>query len=204
MDIFFYYIDYISENLENNYLIIFLIYLFLLITFYSFSLPGSPILSITSGFFFGFYIGFLINIFAILIGSYIFVYIAKNILKKLFSNFYLKYSNKLTTLIKNSSYEYLIIFRLIQGNPLFIQNLCFAFLKISRTKFIISSLIGFTPLIFIFSYFGSKLSHIYDLKNFEYKEIFSNEFIIFILIFFIFLLFRIVFKHFKYIKSKTS
>ena len=55
----FYYIDYISENLENNYLIIFLIYLFLLITFYSFSLPGSPILSITSGFLQGLLQGFL-------------------------------------------------------------------------------------------------------------------------------------------------
>jgi len=202
MDIFFFYINYINENLDNYYLIIFLIYSFLLITFYSFSLPGGPILSITSGFFFGFYIGFLINIFAILIGSYIFVYITKNILKKLFSNFHSKYSNKLTSLIKNSSYEYLIFFRLIQGNPLFIQNLCFAFLKISRTKFIISSLIGFTPLIFLFSYFGSKLSDIYDLKNFEYKEIFSKEFIIFILIIFILLIFRIIFKHFKYTKSK--
>ena len=192
---FFLYINFINQNLENNYLIFFLIYFFSLIFFFSLSLPGGPILLITTGFFFGFYIGFIINIFSIVIGSYFFVYCAKNFFKNFFNKLYLKFSNKLNKLISNSSYEYLIIFRLIQGNPLFIQNLCLSFLNISKTKFIFTSFVGFTPVIIIFTYFGSKLLEIYEIKNIKYNDIFSKEFIFIIIIFILLLIFRIIYNY---------
>ena len=192
---FFLYIDFINQNLENKYLIFFFIYFFSLIVFFSFSLPGGPILLITTGFFFGFYIGFIINIFSIVIGSYFFVYCAKNFFKNFFNKLYLKFSNKLNKLISNSSYEYLIIFRLIQGNPLFIQNLCLSFLNISKTKFLFTSFVGFTPVIILFTYFGSKLLEIYQIKNIKYNDIFSKEFILIIIIFILFLIFRIIYNY---------
>ena len=192
---FYLYINFINQNLENKYLIFFFIYFFSLIAFFSFSLPGGPILLITTGFFFGFYIGFIINIFSIVIGSYFFVYCAKNFFKNFFNKLYLKFSNKLNKLINSSSYEYLIIFRLIQGNPLFIQNLCLSFLNISRTKFIFTSFVGFTPVIIIFTYFGSKLLEIYEIKNIKYNDIFSKEFILIIIIFILFLIFRIIYNY---------
>ncbi len=192
---FYLYINFINQNLENNYLIFFFIYFFSLIAFFSFSLPGGPILLITTGFFFGFYIGFIINIFSIVIGSYFFVYCSKNFFKNFFNKLYLKFSNKLNKLINSSSYEYLIIFRLIQGNPLFIQNLCLSFLNISRTKFIFTSFVGFTPVIIIFTYFGSKLLEIYEIKNIKYNDIFSKEFILIIIIFILFLIFRIIYNY---------
>jgi len=192
---FFLYINFLNQNLENNYLIFFLIYFFSLIVFFSFSLPGGPLLLITSGFFFGFYAGFLINIFSILIGSYFFVFFAKSFFKFFFETLYVKFSNKLNKLIKHSSYEYLIIFRLIQGNPLFIQNLCLSFLNISKTKFIISSFVGFSPAIIVFTYLGSKLSAIYEIKNISYNDIFSKEFIFILIIFILFLIFRIIYNY---------
>ena len=193
MENFYFYINYINQNLESYYLIFFIVYFFSLIIFFSLSLPGGPILAIASGFFFGFYIGFLINIFSLLIGSYVFVYVAKIALKKIFNKLFLKYSDKISNLIKRSSYEYLVIFRLIQGNPLFIQNLTISFLNISKTKFIISSFIGFSPLIIIYSYFGSKLLEIYELKDITYSDIISKDFIIFITVIIIFLIIRIIF-----------
>lgn len=193
---FFLYINFINQNLENNYLIFFLIYFFSLIIFFSFSLPGGPILLIASGFFFGFYIGFFINIFSILIGSYFFVFLfARNFFNKFFNIMYLKFSNKLNKLIKRSSYEYLIIFRLIQGNPLFIQNLFLSFLNISKTKFILTSFVGFSPAIIVFTYMGSKLLQIYEIKNITYNDIFSKEFIFILIIFILFLIFRIIYNY---------
>ena len=192
---FFLYINFINQNLENNYLIFFLIYFFSLIFFFSLSLPGGPILLITTGFFFGFYIGFIINIFSIVIGSYFFVYCAKNFFKNFFNKLYLKFSNKLNKLIKNSSYEYLIIFRLIQGNPLFIQNLFISFLNISKTKFILTSFAGFSPAIIIFTYFGSKLLKIHEIKNITYNDIFSKEFIFILIICILLLIFRIIYNY---------
>jgi uncharacterized membrane protein YdjX (TVP38/TMEM64 family) len=193
---FFLYINFINQNLENNYLFFFLIYFFSLIIFFSFSLPGSPILLIASGFFFGFYIGFFINIFSILIGSYFFVFLfARNFFNKFFNIMYLKFSNKLNKLIKRSSYEYLIIFRLIQGNPLFIQNLFLSFLNISKTKFILTSFVGFSPAIIVFTYIGSKLLQVYEIKDITYNDIFSKEFIFILIIFILFLIFRIIYNY---------
>jgi uncharacterized membrane protein YdjX (TVP38/TMEM64 family) len=100
----------------------------------------------------------------------------------------------MTNLIKNSSYEYLIIFRLIQGNPLFIQNLCISFVNISKTKFLITSFIGLAPAIFVFSYFGSKLAQIYEISHFKLNDIFSRDFILFLTIIILFLIFRIIYK----------
>ncbi len=194
MENLYYYINFIYENLENNYLIFCLIYFFSLVIFFSFSLPGGPIPLVASGFFFGFYVGFLINIFSILLGSYFFVSFTKNLFKKFFHNWYDKISNKFYNFIKHSSYEYLILFRLIQGNPLFIQNLCFSFLDISKIKFLISSFFGFSPGIIILTYFGSKLFEIYEIKNAKFSDIISTDFIIFIIIIILLLILRIIYK----------
>ena len=197
LESFFLYINFINQNLENHYLIFFLIYSFSLIVFFSFSLPGGPILLITTGFFFGFYAGFVINMFSILIGSYFFVFFAKSFFKNYFNKLYVKFSKKLNALIKHSSYEYLIIFRLIQGNPLFIQNLCLSFINISKAKFIITSFTGFCPSIIIFTYVGSKLLQAYEIKNITYNDIFSNEFIFILMLFILLLIFRIIYNYKK-------
>ena len=150
---------------------------------------------LSSGFLFGFYIGFLINIISILIGSYFFVYFSKYIIKKFFNKFYIKISIKFSNFIKSSSYEYLIIFRLIQGNPLFIQNIVYAFLNISKFKFLISSFIGFSPVVIIFSYFGSKLFKIYEIQNIKLSDIISKDFIFFIIFTILILILSIIYKN---------
>ena len=135
--------------------------------------------------------------FSILIGSYFFVFFAKSFFKNFFDRLYVKFSKKLNKLIKHSSYEYLIIIRLIQGTPLFIQNLCLSFLNISKAKFIITSFVGFSPAIFIFTYLGSKLLKAYEIKNITYNDIFSNEFIFILIFFILFLIFRIIYNYKK-------
>ena len=164
-----------------------------MIIFFSLSLPGGPILITASGFFFGFYLGFIINIISILIGSYIFIYLLKKIFYKLFNFFYLKFSKKLNNLLQHSSYEYLILIRLIAGIPLFIQNL-FSFINISKTKFFISSFLGFSPTIFLLTYFGSKIYEIYELKNFKSSDVISTEFIFFTILLIMLIIIRIIYK----------
>ena len=107
----------------------------------------------------------------------------------MFEKYYIKFSDKLDNFIKNSSYEYLILIRLIIGPPLIFQNICISLLNISKTKIIISSVIGFTPLMLLFSYIGSYASNLIELKYFTLSNIFSSEILIMIgfLIFFIFL-----------------
>lgn len=194
LEFLFFYLDLINNKLENNFILFFIIYFFLILIFFTFSLPGGPILQIFSGFFFGFYLGFFINIFSILIGSYLFVTFTKTIFKKLLNKLYLKFSDKLNKIIKNSSYEYLILLRLIQGNPLFIQNLFLSFIKISYVKFFVSSFIGLCPAVILFTYFGSKIYEMYQLKNITYSEIIKLDFIIFLLFIISILIIRIIYK----------
>ena len=171
-----------------------MLYFIISICFFTLSLPGGIIILISSGFFFGFLEGFIINILSISFGSLIFIIFSKTILSKLFEKYYNKFSDKLTDFVKNSSYEYLILLRLVIGPPLIFQNICISLLNISKTKILISSLIGFTPIMLLFSYFGSYASNLIELKAFTFSSIFSTEILIIIGLFIFLIILRIYFK----------
>ena len=184
----------LNDFISAYYFYSFILYFIISICFFTFSLTGGVIILIGSGFFFGFIQGFIINIFAISLGSLIFIIFSKTLLSKLFNKYYFKFSDKLSNYIKDSSYEYLLLIRLIIGPPLVFQNICIALLNISKTKIFITTFIGFTPLMLFLSYFGSYVSNIIDLKSYTFSELYSPE-ILFILVFFVILiLLRIFFK----------
>ena len=176
----------INNFINTYYIFSFIIYFIFSIVFFMFSLPGGLIVLMGSGFFFGFLNGFLINITSISLGSLIFITFSNNLFKKLFNKAYNKYSKKISGYISSSSYEYLILIRLVVGPPLIFQNLCISLLDISKTKILISSVIGFSPLMFIFSYSGNHASNIIQLKEFTLSKLISFE-ILLVLIFLIIL-----------------
>ena len=191
MDYIFTLLNFINIYIDQNYFFSLLLYFSFLLLFFSFSLPGGTVIILASGFFFDFAIGFIINISTITIGSMIFIFFSQTIMKKLFKKSFDKYSSKFSSIIKNSSYEYLILFRLIIGPPLLAQNLCLSFIDISKTKIFLSTMIGFTPLMFLFSYTGSYLANLTDLKNVSISNIFSEEFLFIIILLIIIIIIRI-------------
>ena len=86
------------------------------------------------------------------------------------------------------------MFRMIPGPPLMIQNVCLSILKIHSFKFILTSFIGFSPIIFIAVYYGSKIKSYESIKNITMNSIISRDFLIFIALVIFFLSLRIVFK----------
>jgi len=184
----------LTDLINNNYYYSFLLYFIISICFFTLSLPGGIIILISSGFFFGFLEGFIINILSISFGSLVFIIFSKTILSKLFEKYYNKFSDKLTDFVKNSSYEYLILLRLVIGPPLIFQNICISLLNISKTKILFSSVIGFTPTMLLFSYFGSYVSNLIELKTFTFSSIFSSEILIIIGLFIFLIILRIYFK----------
>ena len=195
MDFFLFFLDIINSYIQNDYYLSLSIFFLFLIIFFSFSIPGGTILVVASGFFFGFFVGFIINMISVVLGSLIFFIISKFLFKNLLKNYYEIYSLKLTNIIKKSSYEYLILLRLIVGTPLFIQNLCLSILNISKVKFVISSSIGFTPLMLIFAYLGNQLSNLMQVKKFNLNEFFTFELLIIFLILISIILLRIFYKN---------
>lgn len=194
MDIFLKYLDFITYYVDNNFLLSAFLFFIFLVIYNSFSLPGNLFFFLSSGFFFNVYIGFLINILSIVIGSLNFFIFSKIFFKLFLSKFYNKYSNKITKIIKNSSYEYLILLRLISLFPLMVQNICLSILNISKTKFIITTFIGFIPIMFLAAFIGNEISNFVELKNFKMKDLFSSNFLLIFLLLISIIILRIFFK----------
>ena len=124
MNEFFVFLDFLNIYIDTNYNFSILIFFVFLLVYNTFSIPGNLIFVVSAGYFFGIYIGYIISILSIVLGSLIFFTVSKLFLKKLFTNIYDKYSSKINKYISNSSIEYLILFRMIPGPPLMMQNVC--------------------------------------------------------------------------------
>jgi len=194
MELFYTYLDFITYFVANNYLLSAFLFCIFLIIYNSFSLPGNLFFFLSSGFFFNLYTGFLINILSIVIGSLIFFIFSKFFFKTFLSKFYNKYSHIISNIIKNSSYEYLILLRLISLFPLIVQNICLSILNISKTKFIITTFIGFIPLMFLAAFIGNEISDLIEIKNFNTKDLFSSKVLLVFLLLIVMIILRIFFK----------
>ena len=194
IDVIFNFLIQFDLLIKNNLELSLILYFLFSFLFFTFSLPGSLIIILASSFFFGFITGFIINITTIVLGSLCFFLFFKNLFKKYFNKQIEKFSDKLNKIIKKSSFEYLVLLRLIFGVPLFVQNLFLSTLNISKTKFIISSFIGFTPYFLLFSFIGNQFSDLIEVKEFQLSNILSFELVLIFLILIIFLLLRIFFK----------
>ena len=194
IDVIFNFLIQFDLLIKNNLELSLILYFLFSFLFFTFSLPGSLIIILASSFFFGFITGFIINITTIVLGSLCFFLFFKNIFKKYFNKQIEKFSDKLNKIIKKSSFEYLVLLRLIFGVPLFVQNLFLSTLNISKSKFIISSFIGFTPYFLLFSFIGNQFSDLIEIKEFQLSNILSFELILIFLLLIIFLLLRIFFK----------
>lgn len=194
MEIFLNFLNYIEINVEYNFIFTFLIFFIFLLIYNSFSIPGNPIFIATTGYFFGIYIGYFMSIITLVLGSLIFFIFFNFFIKKILPGIFYKYSNNIKNYISNSSLEYLIIFRMLPGPPLFLQNSILSFLNITKIKFILSTFIGFTPFVFFLVFIGNQFKDIDKLKKLSINDIFSFKFLIFLFFFIIFLLLRIRYK----------
>ena len=194
IDVIFNFLIQFDLLIKNNLELSLILYFLFSFLFFTFSLPGSLMIILASSFFFGFITGFIINITTIVLGSLCFFLFFKNIFKKYFNKQIEKFSDKLNKIIKKSSFEYLVLLRLIFGVPLFVQNLFLSTLNISKSKFLISSFIGFTPYFLLFSFIGNQFSDLIEVKEFQLSNILSFELILIFLLLIIFLLLRIFLK----------
>jgi len=193
-EIIFNFLINLNEFVSTYYIYSFCLFFIISTLYFTFSLPGGIIILLSSGFFFGFIGGFFLNIISLCLGSLIFIIFSKTLLRGFFEKYYVKFSDKLSTYIKSSSYEYLVLIRLIIGPPLLFQNICISLLNISKTKILITSFIGFAPLMLLFSYLGSHVSNIIELKAFTIADIFTSEIIIIFVLIISILFFRIFIK----------
>ena len=75
-----------------------------------------------------------------------------------------------------------------------VQNICLSILNISKKKFIITTFIGFIPIMFLAAFFGNEISNFVELKNFKMKDLFSSNFLLIFLLLISIIILRIFFK----------
>ena len=147
-----------------------------------------------SGYLFGIYYGFIISILSVTFGSLVFFFLSKIFFKYFFIEYYGKYAQNINKYISRSTVEYLIIFRLVPGLPLMVQNLILSLLDISISKFILATFIGFTPIMFISVFLGNKIKNIQLIKEISIQDIFTWDLVVIFFVLILLLILSIKFK----------
>ena len=147
-----------------------------------------------SGYLFGIYYGFIISILSLTFGSLVFFILSKILFKYFFIKYYEKYAQNINKYISNSTVEYLIIFRLLPGLPLLVQNMILSLLDISISKFLLATFIGFTPIMLISVFIGNKIKNIQLITEISSQDIFTWDFIVIIFVLVLLLILKIKFK----------
>ena len=194
MDFFQHFLSDLLIFANENFLLSVFITSLIIFTYSVSSIPGIGFLIALSGYLYGSFIGYIISIISVTLGSFIFFLFSIFFLNYLFPKYYKKISNKIHNYISNSTFEYLIIFRMIPGPPLMLQNTILSLLNISSYKFIFSTIIGFTPITLVTVFIGNKLNDIKSLENLSLKGILTWDFLILLLFIILLLIARIKFK----------
>ena len=176
----------IETYLNKNYFFSFLIIFLLLFTSVVINIPGNSLKAIFVGFYFEIIVGSLIITLSITFGSYVFYYLLN---KKIISSVGFKKSNYelfLKRYLKDEySWFYLIGLRLTPIIPLPIQNIIISAIEVPKKKFLITTLIGISPLLIIYVLIGSQLSSIIGARDLDFNSIIMPNLILLLCLVFI-------------------
>ena len=194
MDFSFSFLQTLLLYSQDNYFVSILFFFFFLFFYSAISLPGLIVFISISGYLFGMYYGFVISILSMTFGSFVFFFLSKTFFKYFFIQYYEKYAQNINKYISHSTLEYLIIFRLIPGLPLMVQNIILSLLDISIFKFIVATFFGFTPIFLISVFIGNKIKDFQLIKGITGQDIFTWDTILIISLLILLLILRIKLK----------
>ena len=192
--------EYLVSFKEANLAIVSIAFIILGIVWIFLQGFASPLV-LASGFLFGSYIGTIVVVIALSLGATLIYILANFFFKDLIREKFLNKFNNLENRFKKRELTYMIAYRFIGGIPLQIQNLLPCMFSVSVKNYLIGTIIGFIPQMFILASLGSGLENQIE-KNIEAPSfidlVTSFEIYAPILGFFILLLFVFVLKNLFY------
>jgi len=178
--IFFFWKDYFTFSTLNSYKNILKDYYlasplkFIMLYFFSYilatglSLPGTALLTLSSGFLFGTVKGTIIVVLASNIGALIAFFISRYLIKDLIFKFFFKKKKLLNTILKNTTADgayYLFTLRLIPSIPFFIVNIFMGLTGIKAHVFFLVSVVGMFPATLLYVNAGTHISQLESTKD---------------------------------------
>tara|TARA_Y100000590_G_scaffold379140_1_gene446578 strand:- start:352 stop:1026 length:675 start_codon:yes stop_codon:yes gene_type:complete len=192
----FFTIQFLKENNdlllkhvnENFFYSIFIFYLlfFILILFF---LPVTSIMVVSSSYLFGTLPTIFLSIIIVTIGGLSNIFILKKLTFERIFNKAKYFSEKIKNKIKGNEILYFATLRFIPI-PFIIQNAILTMLNITQLKFVISTVLGITPWMIIYSLAGFKLKELINLnKNITIEDILNYENFFILILFFLLIFF---------------
>jgi len=171
------------ENLLNflneNPILMAILYMGLYILMVSFSLPGAAITTIAGGFLFGQILGTFYVVFAATVGATILFLIAQTALGDSLRNKAGPWFKKMEKGFQENQFSYLMTLRLIPLFPFFVVNLVPAFLGMRLLPYMLATFIGIIPGTFVYISVGVGLGSIFDKGGtFSTQSILTPEIIL--------------------------
>ncbi len=132
--------------------------------FIFFFLPMTSIMVVFSSYLFGTLTTIFLSLLIVTSGGLSNVFLLKKLtFEKIFKKAG-RFAKKIKTKIHGNEIQYLILLRFIPM-PYIVQNAILVLLNTSRTKFIISTILGVSPYMVIYSLAGFKLKELINLNN---------------------------------------
>lgn len=188
----------IKETIKNNYILILVIFFIVNFTTTAVNMPGGSLKCIIAGYYFGLFYGLMVSLLPITLGSYFVYYFNTTLVSQIQVTKFKKIINYLNEKYKAHSFLVLVFVRLILFIPLSIQNLFLSSLKINKQLFLITTLIGLFPTIFVYNLIGSLVDSMIEFESIKINILIESNilpvfFILIILVFF----FSIILSKFK-------
>jgi len=181
-------VKHINENFISSIVFFYLIF-FIFIFFF---IPMTTIMVVFSSYLFGTLTTIFLSLLIVTSGGLSNIFLLKKLtFEKIFKKAE-RFAKKIKTKIHGNEIQYLILLRFIPM-PFIIQNAIIVLLNTSRIKFIISTMLGVSPYIIIYSLAGFKLKELISLNNEISMEDILNYENFLIIGFFILLIFLSIF-----------
>ena len=165
------FLKYVDENFFYSIFIFYLLFFILLFFF----LPIASIMVIFSSYLFGMLTAIFLSVIVVTLGGLSNIFILRRLTFEKIFNQAKRFSEKIKKKIKGNEIQYFAALRFIPM-PFVIQNAILTMLNISQLKFIISTILGITPWMIIYSLAGFKLKELINLnENITIEDILNYE-----------------------------
>ncbi|WP_232322424.1 TVP38/TMEM64 family protein [Methylomonas lenta] len=131
----------------------------------------AAIIKVLGGFFFGFSLGAIYNVTATFLGCIVGFAISRYALKDSFEKNYYERIKKVENEVEKNGFYYFLILRLVMVVPYFLINITAGLSRISFKKYLLSTLLGVTPMSLVYANGGNQLEQINSISELLEPEV---------------------------------
>ncbi|OAI09934.1 hypothetical protein A1359_17825 [Methylomonas lenta] len=162
---------WINEFITNNYVLSVFLFFMSCMIFVNSPLPLAAIIKVLGGFFFGFSLGAIYNVTATFLGCIVGFAISRYALKDSFEKNYYERIKKVENEVEKNGFYYFLILRLVMVVPYFLINITAGLSRISFKKYLLSTLLGVTPMSLVYANGGNQLEQINSISELLEPEV---------------------------------